>query len=601
MFYVANFHCSVQGEYPPQDKSSSGSDSENYLGSPLQKRGRGQPHGRGQPRGRRARGRGRGTSRSDRARGKCVAPGPVDVNKSYDDPDTTNILPPFAPRRPPGNHFPKHTLRGTMTTALDFFRLFFTVEIMNDICTYTNDYGWNLVVGKPYYGNQQGAWSETNPAELGKLIALLIYMGLVKVSSFHRYWSTKSLYHGLWARQIMSRDRFKALMASIHIVDPGQEKDGDKLRKVADFVAQFKSKCQSLYQPTQNISIDERMVKSKHRSGIRQYIKNKPTKFGIKLWVLADSCNGYTCDFDIYAGKNGGQVIGPNGLGYDVVMRLINPLLNQGYHLFFDNFYTSVLLIKDLFGLGTPACGTTCENRRGFPLSMKNGKQWARKKARGSMRWKRDGCCLAIQWKDNKAVTILSSINNANDCTIVSRKERVGTTWSTINVKQPKVIEIYNQHMNGVDLSDQRLASNNVLRRCMRWWKTLFFHCIDIAVVNSFILFQLHRAENPDNLKRPTNYTLLDFREELVRGLAGLEEFGTPPVHRPPSRDPNCFETEHMPTFGPERKNCKVCYQTLKKEIRVFSYCSAKCCQVYLHCTAEKNCFKVWHSKDYHK
>ena len=319
-----------------------------------------------------------------------------------------------------------------MTTALDFFRLFFTVEIMNDICTYTNDYGWNLVVGKPYYGNQQGAWSETNPAELGKLIALLIYMGLVKVSSFHRYWSTKSLYHGLWARQIMSRDRFKALMASIHIVDPGQEKDGDKLRKVADFVAQFKSKCQSLYQPTQNISIDERMVKSKHRSGIRQYIKNKPTKFGIKLWVLADSCNGYTCDFDIYAGKNGGQVIGPNGLGYDAVMRLINPLLNQGYHLFFDNFYTSVLLIKDLFGLGTPACGTTCENRRGFPLSMKNGKQWARKKARGSMRWKRDGCCLAIQWKDNKAVTILSSINNANDCTIVSRKERVGTDRKSV-------------------------------------------------------------------------------------------------------------------------------------------------------------------------
>ena len=128
MFYVANFHCSVQGEYPPQDKSSSGSDSENYLGSPLQKRGR------GQPRGRRARGRGRGISRGDRARGKCVAPGPgpVDENKS-----TTNILPPFAPQRPPGNHFPNPTLRGTMTTALDFFRLFFTVEIMNEICTVT--------------------------------------------------------------------------------------------------------------------------------------------------------------------------------------------------------------------------------------------------------------------------------------------------------------------------------------------------------------------------------------------------------------------------------------------------------------------------------
>ena len=121
--------------------------------------------GRGQPRGRRARGRGRGISRSDRARGKCVAPGPgpVDENKS-----TTNILPPFAPQRPPGNHFPNPTLRGTMTTALDFFRLFFTVELMHEICQYTNDYDWNLVVSKPYYSNKEGAWCETNPAELDK-------------------------------------------------------------------------------------------------------------------------------------------------------------------------------------------------------------------------------------------------------------------------------------------------------------------------------------------------------------------------------------------------------------------------------------------------
>jgi hypothetical protein len=36
------------------------------------------------------------------------------------------------------------------------------------------------------------------------------------------------------------------------------------------------------------------MVKSRHRSGIRQYIRDKPTKWGIKLWVLADSSNGYT-------------------------------------------------------------------------------------------------------------------------------------------------------------------------------------------------------------------------------------------------------------------------------------------------------------------
>ena len=73
--------------------------------------------------------------------------------------------------------------------------------------------------------------------------------------------------------------------------------------------------------------------------------------------------------------------------------------------------------------------------------------------------------------------------------------------------------------MNAVDRSDQILATNNVNRKCMRWWKTLFFHLIDIAVVNSFLLFKEHQAKFPDNvdLHRPNYYSLGDFREEIVR------------------------------------------------------------------------------------
>ena len=45
--------------------------------------------------------------------------------------------------------------------------------------------------------------------------------------------------------------------------------------------------------------MDERMVRSKHRSGMRQYNKDKPTKWGLKLWVLADSDTGYTYNFNV--------------------------------------------------------------------------------------------------------------------------------------------------------------------------------------------------------------------------------------------------------------------------------------------------------------
>ena len=76
---------------------------------------------------------------------------------------------------------------------------------------------------------------------------------------------------------------------------------------------------QQLYQPLQNIAVDERMVKSRNRSGIRQFMKDKPTKWGINLWVATDSSNGYTCDFEIYTGKKS-RDSSQHGLGYDVVM-----------------------------------------------------------------------------------------------------------------------------------------------------------------------------------------------------------------------------------------------------------------------------------------
>ena len=60
-------------------------------------------------------------------------------------------------------------------------------------------------------------------------------------------------------------------------------------------------------------------------------------------------------------------------------MKLIKPYTKQGYQLFFDNFYTSVKLIKDLFALLTPSCGTVKENRKNFLVSMKGEKKWAKK------------------------------------------------------------------------------------------------------------------------------------------------------------------------------------------------------------------------------
>ena len=87
--------------------------------------------------------------------------------------------------------------------------------------------------------------------------------------------------------------------------------------------------------------------------------------------------------------------------------------------------------------------------------------------------------------------------------------------------------------MNTVDRSDQILSTFNTQCKCLRWWKTLFFHLIDIAVVNSYILFLEHKANNPNDIKRPKGYSQCDFRDALVRQICGFDEYGDPPP--PPS------------------------------------------------------------------
>ena len=73
-----------------------------------------------------------------------------------------------------------------MTRAVDFFHLFITAELFREICEHTNSYEWLTTSEKSSNGDKDGAWKETNSEEIEKLIALILYCGLVKVSSFHR-------------------------------------------------------------------------------------------------------------------------------------------------------------------------------------------------------------------------------------------------------------------------------------------------------------------------------------------------------------------------------------------------------------------------------
>ena len=54
--------------------------------------------------------------------------------------------------------------------------------------------------------------------------------------------------------------------------------------------------------PSPNLLVDETVVGFRGRFGAKQYIPNKPTKYGIEAFTLADSKNGYIMDILLCTG-----------------------------------------------------------------------------------------------------------------------------------------------------------------------------------------------------------------------------------------------------------------------------------------------------------
>jgi len=124
-------------------------------------------------------------------------------------------------------------------------------------------------------------------------------------------------------------------------------------------------------------------------------------------------------------------------------------------------------------------------------------------------------------WRDSRTVLALSTAHPGHESEVkVTRKVIEPTGTKKLNeIPRPVIIEKYNKFMGGVDKSDQFIAYHNVLRKTVRYWKTLFYHLVDIATVNSFIIYNILAYDKGHKL-----ITENDFRDALVIQI--IQEYG---------------------------------------------------------------------------
>ncbi len=399
----------------------------------------------------------------------------------------------------------------------------------------------------------------------------------------------------------LSCRNFEVIGTFLHLVTPSEEQamHDNKLRKILPFHNYIKSKCYDLYQPLRELSIDERMVKSKARTHFRQYIKNKPTKWGMKYWVLADR-SGYTVDFNIYAGKS--TLRSDKGLSYDVVMELIRPYAFQGYQLFFDNFYTSPVLLESLLEYGIVSTGTLNVTRKEVPKEVVSMKKMIDKsitpRGTGYYYRPRKSSITYCVWRDTKSVTMASTAFPGHSVNNVVRRVKDKRTGSCVSkeVPCPQMLFEYNKSMGGVDKSDQYISYHKVLRSTVKYWKTMFYHMLDIITVNSHILYNWYRLSNSLRI-----VTENQFRDSLILEIIstyGILKRSTANTVPKQSSGMSACRIRHGSKLVSTKGRCVYCRLHGKKR-----FTQRKCpdcplqpalCQVM-----DRDCHSDWHSDSF--
>ena len=105
----------------------------------------------------------------------------------------------------------------------------------------------------------------------------------------------------------MSCDQFSLLLRFFHLNDntkyiPKGQPGYDPLYKLRPLVDPLIANFKAAFNSGHEVAVDEGMIGFKGQLRFLQYMPNKPTKWGMKIY--SDSVTGYTYNWKLYTGMN---------------------------------------------------------------------------------------------------------------------------------------------------------------------------------------------------------------------------------------------------------------------------------------------------------
>ena len=488
-------------------------------------------------------------------------------------------------------------------SVIECVKKFITGDVIAHITECTNERAKLFFEENPELGGKikKLKWRDVTMDEFHVFLALYIYTGQCRFREMNQYWSRKPYEPGVhfYCSSIMSRDRYLSIMKFLRFTLPENVKKGVPSTYLDAFCRKILVPMMENVDAGKYIAIDEAVVLWKGRLGFRQFIKSKCARFGIKVFAMCNSekeWSGYCYNFQIYCGKETcdnyvlPNVPGANELSSSekIVVHLANSVLEQGRHIFVDNWYSSSRLAHFLLKRETLMTGTLPASRGG-PAELNREKLGDHQAA-----FVRKDNTLIVKWSDKREVYVIST---CYDSTLFVKKQQVLPGGKKINYKKPHMIEKHNDFMAGVDKADQLLEPIDPSRKSMAWFKKLGLHFIMILLLNSFLVYK-----NKVNKKCTFKRYILQAVEQIIdthspQGIEVKEKYvaANPRAGRKKKREEVIHAFLPLPPVPggsrKPRKRCRVCGSKAEKRTR---YCCHGCSEKPGLCSIEH--FKEWHS-----
>jgi len=337
------------------------------------------------------------------------------------------------------------------------------------------------------------------------------------------------------------------------------------------------------------------MIKFKGQVKFKQYIKNKPVKNGIKLYLCCNPHNGYAYSGIVYTGKDTVEKNQTLTLTDSIIVSLVKDYLNSFRILYMDNFFTSTRLSNYLLKKKTGMIGTLRKNRLhalnhlDFPSQKNNIFYFYDLKSKNKI--------LAL-YNDTSKVAFLSNVDIPEDWqqkssqnkqeTYISNKLGIKSKGVLVHEEEleeaikgfkpnknerPSIARNYVKFAKGVDLCNQKTTHYRFPHKSRKWWKPVFFHFLQVTIHNANIVY---------NSCEQIKLNFKQFYNSIVKEFLGdkLKE-----------KDDNIHTSSYIPLNNKIRgsKNCILCKKASKIKCQV---CSNRNDNIYF---CGRVCFNDYH------